>query len=138
MDVMTSIITQKIFKLAELFEKTAIGGFQPSDDYVPPTLDSPPVGEPSEGPSTERIPEGPSTQRIQEGEQFDDQPINLTIDKNQLEYIIKFVIRNVQRDRASLNKRYQGNVPDHEMHRVKHLDAIDNIVRHLMNSLQVL
>ena len=125
----------KLFKLAKLFEKRAI--------------DNPPQTQP-EGWSDEQAPsipelEGPSTLREYTGDEPPEEiapeerdlkhqlenPINLTIENGQLKYILNYLIRNVQRDRAAIEKRYRGNVPDYEFHKVKHLNNVDNIIQYI-------
>ncbi len=123
---------KKIFRLAELFEKRAIEEVPLTDPMIeesPEELEPPTLRE-----YTGEEPPEVITPEERELKYQLENPINLTIEKQQLDYIIKYLARNVQRDRNTLERKYKGNVPEYETHRVRHLDNIDNIIQYINQS----
>ncbi len=123
---------QNIFRWAELFEKIAQEG-------IPPTEPFPEIEEKEYEPPTLREYTGQEPPEVVTPEERElkyqlENPVDLTIEKQQLDYILKYLIRNVQRDRNTLEKRYKGNIPEHEAHRVQHLNTIDNIIQYINQS----
>jgi len=84
------------------------------------------------------LPKKPDLSKLDEFDEveYTEEPVNITIDNSKLEYLIKYINRNITRDRNTLKSHsLQGTMPEVRINsRNKHLDNLERILNEILNS----